>query len=145
MQAVCLPDPERNTLWSFKMLRTARLTTQLPQPVTQKPPAMLLAEHQTQYIYCESKSCGFHPVMFYISNVRIYSPTKIKFTSAMAVLFKYGLNKRTDALWTTRRRRTLNALIPCTLSMSSGGLERLNSADTFLRRENACTNFLLVP
>jgi len=29
--------------------------------------------------------------------------------------------------------------------MSSGDLERLNSADTFLRRENACTNFFLVP
>jgi len=83
--------------------------------------------------------------MFYISNVRIYSPTKMKFTSAMAVLFKYGLNKRTDDLWITRIRRTLNALIPCRLSMSSGDLERLNSADTFLRRENACTNFLLVP
>ena len=71
--------------------------------------------------------------------------TKIKFTSAMVVLFKYGLKKRNVVLWTTRIRRTLNALIPCTLSMSSGGLERLNSADTFLRRENACTNFLLVP
>jgi hypothetical protein len=29
--------------------------------------------------------------------------------------------------------------------MSSGDLERLKSADTFLWRENACTNFLLVP
>jgi hypothetical protein len=63
----------------------------------------------------------------------------------MVVLFKYGLNDRASVLWTTSTKRALNVLIPCRLSMSSGDLERLNSADTFLRRENACTNFLLVP
>ena len=145
VQGVCLPDPEGNTLWSFKRLRTAHLTTQLSNPVTQKPPATLLAKHQTHYIYSESKSRCFHPVLFYICNVRIYSPIKIKFTSAMVVLFKYGLNKRAIALWAISNKRTLNALTPCRLSMSSGDLERLNSADTFLRRENACTSFLLVP
>ena len=63
----------------------------------------------------------------------------------MVVLFKYGLNTKAIVLWDTTTKRALNALIPCTLSMSSGDLERLNSADTFLWRENACTNFLLVP
>jgi len=63
----------------------------------------------------------------------------------MVVLFRYGLNKRAIVLWATSTKRALNALTPCRLSMSSGDLERLSSADTFLRRENACTNFLLVP
>jgi hypothetical protein len=67
------------------------------------------------------------------------------FTSAIVVLFKYGLNKRANVLWDTSTKREVNALTPCMLSMSSSDLERLNSADTFLRRENACTNFLLVP
>jgi hypothetical protein len=140
-----LPDPEGNTLWSFKRLHTAHLTTQPSHPVTHKPSATRLAEHQTHYIYSQSKSCGFHPVLLYIWNVRIYSPTKIKFTSAMVVLFRYGLNQRAIPLWVASNKRALNALTPCTLSMSSGDLERLNSADTFLWRENACTNFLPVP
>jgi len=63
----------------------------------------------------------------------------------MVVLFKYGLNIRATSLWPASTKRALNALIPCRHSMSSGDLERLNSADTLLRRENACTNFLLVP
>jgi len=69
----------------------------------------------------------------------------MKFTSAPVVLFEYGLNKRAIDLWATSNERVLNALIPCTHPMSSGDLERLNSADTFLWRENACTIFLLVP
>jgi hypothetical protein len=145
VQAVCLPAPEGNTLWSFTRLPTARLTTQLSHPITQKPSATLLAEHHTHYLHSESKSCGFHPVLLYIFNVRIYSPIKMKFTSTKVVLFTYGLNSRANALWTTSKKRTLKALSPCRHSMSSGNLERLNSADTFLRRENACTNFLLVP
>ena len=76
LQGVCLPDPERNTLWSFKRLRTARLKTQLSHPVTEKTSAMLLAEHQTHYIYFESKPYIFHPVLLYIFNVKIYSPIK---------------------------------------------------------------------
>jgi hypothetical protein len=63
----------------------------------------------------------------------------------MVVLFEYGLNKSAINLWPASTKRALNALIPCRHAMSSGDLERLNSADTFLRRENACTNFLLVP
>ena len=69
----------------------------------------------------------------------------MKFTSAMVVLSKYGLNKRAIDLWAISTKIKLNALTPCILSMSSGDLERLNSANRFLRRENACTNFLLVP
>ena len=145
MQGVCLPDPEGEHIMSLKRLCTARLTTQASHLVTQKPSATLLVEHQTHYIYSESKSCGFHPVLLYIHNLRIYSSIKIKFTSAPVVLFKYGLNIRAIVLWPTSNKRVLNALIPCRHPMSSGDLERLNSADTFLRRENACTNFLLVP
>jgi hypothetical protein len=63
----------------------------------------------------------------------------------MVVLFKYGFNERATNLWVASNKRVLNALIPCRHPMSSGDLERLNSAETFLRRENACTNFLLVP
>ena len=63
----------------------------------------------------------------------------------MVVLFKYGLNTHAVVLWANSTKIKVNALTPCTLSMSSGDLESLNSADTFLRRENACTNFLLVP
>jgi len=63
----------------------------------------------------------------------------------MVVLFKYGLKIRTISLWPASTKSVLNALIPCRHPMSSGDLERLNSADTFLLRENACTNFLLVP
>ena len=100
---------------------------------------------RTHYIYSESKSCGFDPVLLYIHNVRIYSSIKMKFTSAMVVVFEYGLNKRTTNLWLASTKRALNALIPCRHPMSSGDLERLNSADTLLRRENDCTNFLLVP
>jgi hypothetical protein len=69
----------------------------------------------------------------------------MNFTSAMVVLFEYGLNKRAIDLCATNNNRALIALIPCRLSMSSVDLERLNSVDTFLRRENACTNFLAVP
>jgi hypothetical protein len=134
-----------NTLWSFKILCTAQLTTQLSLPVIQKPSATLLAEHEIHYIYSRSKFCGLNPVLLYICKVTIYSPIKMKFTSTAAVLFKYGLNKRANDLWDTNNNRALNALIPCRLSMSSGDLEGLNSADTFLRTENACTNFLLVP
>jgi len=130
---------------SIKRLPTARLTTQPSHLLIQKPSATLLAEHQTHYIYSESKSCGFHPVLLYICNVRIYSSIKMKFTSAMVVVFEYGLNKRTTNLWLASTKRALNALIPCRHPMSSGDLERLNSADTFLWRENDCTNFLLVP
>jgi len=132
VQGVCLPDPEGNTLWSFKRLRTAHLTTQPSHPITHKPSATLLAEHQTHYIYSQSKSCGFHPVLLYICNVRIYSPKKIKYTSTMVVLFRYGLNKRAIVLWATSTKTAFKALSPCRLSMSSGDLERLNSADTFL-------------
>jgi hypothetical protein len=145
VQGVCLPDLEGEHIMSFKRLCTARLTTQLSHLVTQKPSATMLAEHQTHYIYSESKSCGFHSVLLCIRNVRIYSSIKIKFTSAMVVLFKYGLNKRTMNLWAIINKGAPKALTPCRLSTSSGNLERLNSTDTFLRRENACTNFLLAP
>jgi len=140
-----LPHPKDEHIMALQRLRTVHLTTQPTHLVTQKSSATLLAEHQTHYIYSESKSCGFHPVLLYICNVRIYSSIKMKFTSAMVVLFKYGLNRRAIALWAISNKRTLTALTPCRLSMSSGDLERLNSADTFLRRENACTTFLLVP
>jgi len=39
VQGICLPDPEGNTLWSLKRLRTARLTTQLSHHVIQKSPS----------------------------------------------------------------------------------------------------------
>jgi hypothetical protein len=73
------------------------------------------------------------------------SVKKINFTSAMVVLFMYGLNRRAIALCATSNKRALIALTPCRLSMSSVDLERLKSAGTFLWRENACTSFLLVP
>jgi len=130
---------------AFKRLRTAHLKTQLSHPVTQKHSATLLAEERTREFCSQSKSCVFHSVLLYICNFTIYSPTEIKLTSAMAVLFKYGLKRRTSDLWLSSKNRTLIALIPCRHSISSGDLERQNSADTFLWRENACTNFLLVP
>jgi len=125
--------------WTHYVLQKAVCCSPKTQPshlITQKSSAKLLAEHQTHYIYSESKSFGFHPVLLYICK---------KFTSAMVVLSKYGLNERAIDLWPASTKRALIALTPCTLSMSSGDLERLNSADTFLWRENACTNFLLVP
>jgi hypothetical protein len=63
----------------------------------------------------------------------------------MVVLFKYGFNERATNLWVASTKRALNALTPCKHPMSSRDLEKLNSAETFLRRENACTTFLLVP
>jgi len=93
----------------------------------------------------ESKSCGFHPVLLYICNIKLHFSIKMEFTSAMVVVFEYGFIKRASNLWPASTKRALNALIPCRHPMSSGDLERLNSVDTFLRRENACTSFLLVP
>jgi len=145
VQGVCPPDPESEHIMFLQKAAHCSPKTQPLHLVMQKPSATLLAEHQTHYIYSESKSCGFHPVLLYICHVRIYSSIKIKFTSAMVVLFKYGLNIRAINLWATSNKRALNARSPCTHSMSSGDLERLNSTDTFLRRENACTTFLLVP
>jgi hypothetical protein len=137
--------PWRLTYYVYLKARTVCLTTKPSHLVTQKPSATLLAEHQTHYIYSEANSCGIHPVLIYIRNVRIYSTIKIKFTFAMVVVFEYGLFKRVSNLWPASTKRALNALIPCRHPMSSGDLERLNSADTFLWRENACTNFILVP
>jgi hypothetical protein len=48
----------------------------------------LMAEHQTRYIYYESKYCGFRPVLLYIFHFTIYYHIKIIFTSAIVVLFK---------------------------------------------------------
>jgi hypothetical protein len=69
----------------------------------------------------------------------------MKCTSAMTVLFKVGVKERSMHLWTTNNSAALIALIPWTVSMSSADLERLKSSKAFLRRENACTNFLPVP
>ena len=133
--------------WTHYVLQKAVCCSPKTQPshlITQKSSAKLLAEHQTHYIYSESKSLVFIQCCYTFAR-SVYSPIKKKFTSAMVVLSKYGLNERAIDLWPASTKRALIALTPCTLSMSSGDLERLNSTDTFLRRENACTNFLLVP
>jgi len=132
--------------WTYYVLeKTAHCSPNNTAITSRNAETLSKTSGRTHYIYSESKSCGFDPVLLYIHNVRIYSSIKIKFTSAPVVLFKYGLKKRAIDLWATSNKRALTALTPCRFSMSSGNLERLNSTDTFLRRENACTTFLLVP
>jgi len=100
--------------WTHYVLQKAARCSPKTQPshlITQKSSAKLLAEHQTHYIYSESKSLVFIQCCYTFAR-SVYSPIKKKFTSAMVVLSKYGLNERAIDLWPASTKRALIALTP---------------------------------